>query len=66
MNYETILYERKDKIVYITLNRPQILNAVNNRMMQEVVDAGRQFDGDDEAWVAILSGAGRCFSSGQM
>ena len=64
MTYETILYERKDKIVYITLNRPRILNAVNDRMMHELVDAVHQFDADEEAWVAILSGAGRCFSSG--
>lgn len=64
MTYQTILYERKDKIVYITLNRPEILNAVNDKMMHELVDAVHQFDADEEARVAILSGAGRCFSSG--
>ena len=64
MAYETILYERKGKITYITLNRPQILNAVNDTLNRECVEAFREFDGDEEAWVAILSGKGRCFSSG--
>jgi len=64
MAYKLILYERKGKITYITLNRPQLLNAVDDTMHQELVDAFRQFDEDEEAWVAILSGKGRCFSSG--
>jgi len=62
--YETILYEKKDKIVYITLNRPQILNAVSDTLQEEVNDAFFQFDADPDAYVAILSGAGRAFSSG--
>ncbi len=64
MAYEFIIYERKGRITYITLNRPQILNAVNDTMHQELVDAFSEFDADEEAWVAILSGKGRCFSSG--
>jgi len=64
MAYELILYERKGKITYITLNRPRLLNAVNDAMHEELIDALRQFDADEEAWVAILSGKGRCFSSG--
>ena len=64
MAYETILYERKDRIVYITLNRPQILNAMNDTMAEELSDAFFEFDADPEAWVAIVSGQGRAFSSG--
>ena len=64
MAYEFVLYERKGKIAYITLNRPQLLNAVNDTMHQELVDALNEFDTDKEAWIAILSGKGRCFSSG--
>ena len=62
--YETILYERRGRICYITLNRPEILNAVNDRLGQEVNEAYHEFDADPEAWVAILSGAGRAFCSG--
>lgn len=64
MPYETILYERKGKVVYITLNRPQILNALNDTMNRELVEAFEAFDADGEAWIAILSGKGRCFCSG--
>ncbi|MBI2886242.1 MAG: enoyl-CoA hydratase/isomerase family protein [Chloroflexi bacterium] len=63
-DFEFILYERKGKIVYITLNRPQILNAVNDQLAREVNEAFFEFDADPEACVAILSGAGRAFSSG--
>ena len=64
MVYETIVYERKDKITYITLNRPRLLNALNDTMGRELVEAFRQFDVDEEAEVAILSGNGRAFCSG--
>ncbi len=62
--YETILYEKKGKIVYVTLNRPQILNALNDTMAKELNDAWFEFDADPEAQVAILSGSGRAFCSG--
>ena len=62
--YETILYEKKGKIVYVTLNRPQILNALNDTMAEELNEAWFEFDADPEAHVAILSGAGRAFCSG--
>ncbi len=62
--YETILYEKKGKIVYVTLNRPQILNALNDTMAEELNDAWFEFDADPEAHVAILSGSGRAFCSG--
>lgn len=63
-DYETILYERRGKIAYVTLNRPQILNAYNDKMAEELLDAWFQFDADPEAHIAILAGAGRAFCSG--
>src|SRR5688500_15517593 len=63
-SYETLLYEKKGKIVYITLNRPQILNAVNDTMGAELDDASFEFDADPEAHVAIVLGNGRAFCSG--
>ena len=62
--YETILVERDGPICYITLNRPQILNAANDRMVQELDDAFFEFDADESLHVAILRGAGRAFCSG--
>ncbi len=64
MSYETIVYEKKDRIAYITLNRPRILNAYNDTMGDELLLAHRDFDQDDELHVLIISGAGRAFCSG--
>ena len=64
MTYETIKYERKGRIAYITLNRPDALNAFNSQLDAEVHAAYEEYDFDDEAWVAIIHGNGRCFSAG--
>ncbi|MGE0057380.1 MAG: enoyl-CoA hydratase/isomerase family protein, partial [Dehalococcoidia bacterium] len=63
-DFERITYERKGKIVYVTLNRPEKLNAYDDLMAQELNDAWWQFDEDPDAHVAILSGAGWAFCSG--
>ncbi|MBI2886502.1 MAG: enoyl-CoA hydratase/isomerase family protein [Chloroflexi bacterium] len=60
-----VLYEKKGHIAYVTLNRPEAMNAVNREMSEELEDLWYQFDADDEAWVAILTGAGdRAFCAG--
>ena len=64
MTYETILYEKKARIAYVTLNRPRILNAYNDTMGDELLQAQRDFDQDDDLHVLIISGAGRAFCSG--
>ena len=64
MPYEKIIYEKKGRIAYLTLNRPQVLNAWDHSLAQEMEDALDTFDQDDDAWVLIISGAGRAFSSG--
>ena len=64
MAYDTILYEKKAKIAYITLNRPRLLNAYNDTMGDELLQAHRDFDQDDDVHVLIISGAGRAFCSG--
>ncbi len=63
-DFERLLYERRGKIVYITLNRPEILNAYDDQMGEELIEAWFQFDSDPEAHVAIISGSGRAFCSG--
>ena len=64
MSYETILYETKGQIAYITLNRPRVLNAYNDTMGDELPQAHRAFDQDDDLQVLIISGAGARFCSG--
>ena len=63
MNF--ILYDVKDKIATITLNRPDKLNAYNEEMVGELYETWQEFAQDDAAWTAIVTGAGdRSFCSG--
>lgn len=61
---DTVLYEVKKEIAYITLNRPDKLNAFNIEMSYALRDAWKRFEADSEARVAILSGKGSSFSVG--
>lgn len=63
--FETIIYEKRDGIAYITLNRPKALNAVNIKMRDELYQVLPAIDDDPEVMLAILTGAGdRGFSAG--
>lgn len=57
-------YERKGKIAFITLNRPAKLNAMTPQMYQDLGQRFEQFDEDQEAWAAVVSGNGRAFCAG--
>jgi enoyl-CoA hydratase/carnithine racemase len=59
-----VLYEVKDQIAYITLNRPEKLNAINTEMVIELSKTWDRFEEDSDSKVAILSGAGRAFCGG--
>ena len=60
----TVLYERSGHIATITYNRPQAMNAVNGELRRDLNAAWEQLRNDDEAWVAIVTGAGRAFCAG--
>ena len=60
----TVLYEREGHIATITYNRPEALNAVNGELRRDLNAAWEQLRTDDEAWVAIVTGAGRAFCAG--
>lgn len=59
-----VLYEVKDQIAYITLNRPEKLNAINTEMVTELIKTWDRFEEDPDSKVAILSGAGKAFCGG--
>ena len=63
-SFETILLERKDRLLTITLNRPDALNTVNRQMHRDLVDVFAFVSDDDESDVLMLTGAGRAFSAG--
>jgi 2-(1,2-epoxy-1,2-dihydrophenyl)acetyl-CoA isomerase len=63
--YETICYEKSEGVVTVSLNRPDVLNAVNEKMGEELLDALRAADQDEEVRCVILTGRGRAFCAGE-
>ncbi|MEZ4517003.1 MAG: enoyl-CoA hydratase-related protein [Chloroflexota bacterium] len=65
MDFETILYDVRDGVALVTLNRPDKLNAFNDAMTAETIAALKQAGRDESVRCILLTGAGRGFSSGQ-
>lgn len=64
--FTTILFEIKDHVAYITLNRPEVYNAFNDEMSFELQDALKKASRDEAVRAVVLTGAGdKAFSSGQ-
>jgi enoyl-CoA hydratase/carnithine racemase len=61
---ESVLYERDGHIATITYNRPEVLNAINGDLRRDLNAAWERFRVDEDAWVAIVTGAGRAFCVG--
>ncbi len=60
-----VLYEQSGRVVTVTLNRPEAMNAVDPETHQALIETWTRFRDDDSAWVAILTGAGdKAFSAG--
>jgi len=64
MAYETIRYEIDDRVLVVTLDRPERLNAFTWTMMTELIDAFDRGDVDDEVRAIVVTGAGRAFCAG--
>jgi enoyl-CoA hydratase len=64
MPYKTIIYERKEQVVWLSLNRPKVGNCINLELANELVDACRAINQDDEVRAVVLTGAGELFCSG--
>jgi E-phenylitaconyl-CoA hydratase len=61
---DTVLYDKDGHIVTITYHRPERMNAINGEMREALNAAWLHFRDDADAWVAILTGAGRAFCAG--
>ncbi|MFH0974911.1 MAG: enoyl-CoA hydratase-related protein [Spirochaetota bacterium] len=64
MNYKTLKYEVKDGIAFITINRPDVLNALNPDVLNDLFSASAEAEKDSNAKVVILTGEGRSFVAG--
>lgn len=64
MTYETILTETRNRVGYITLNRPEALNALNSTLIREVVEAATTFDNDPGVGAIVVTGSAKAFAAG--
>lgn len=64
MEYTAVLFEIKNRIAHITLNRPDKLNALNERLKEEFNDALDRAEASEEVLGVIITGAGKSFSAG--
>ena len=61
---DVVLYERRGPAAWVTLNRPNKLNAISGEVVRRLRESWRQAAADDEVKVVVLTGAGRAFSAG--
>lgn len=65
MEYKNIIFEVEEQIAFVTLNRPQVMNAFNTEMLKECIEAMERCQADEEIRVVVFRGAGdRAFSAG--
>lgn len=62
--YATIIVEQRGRVGWITLNRPQALNALNTRVAEEVTAAATAFDADEGVGAIVVTGSERAFAAG--
>ena len=65
MSYEQILFETKENVAWIRLNRPDKLNALTHDLSGEALDALEQCAKEPEIRAVVITGEGRGFSAGQ-
>ena len=63
-NYENIILEKRDQVVSLTLNRPEKLNALNEKTVMELREALQGLEQDQDFKVLTITGAGRAFCAG--
>jgi len=64
MDYTTLLFDVRDNVAHITLNRPEAANSINEEMGKDLMHAALRCDEDPEIRAVLISGAGKIFSGG--
>jgi enoyl-CoA hydratase len=62
--YETIIVETRGRVGWITVNRPEALNALNSQVMHDMVSAASAFDADEGIGAIVVTGSERAFAAG--
>ena len=61
---EKVLYEKRDRVAYVTLNRPEVKNAIDRETSDRLVEVWQDFADDPDLRVAVLTGSGDSFTAG--
>jgi enoyl-CoA hydratase/carnithine racemase len=64
VSYETIVVERRGHAACMRLNRPEVLNAIDDRMIAEINEAAGALEADPDVWTLIVTGTGRALCAG--
>lgn len=64
MPEDSVLHEKRGHVAYITMNRPEVLNAMTDEMLDSILAGVRAAEEDDDIKCVVIRGAGKCFSSG--
>src|SRR5438552_12553132 len=64
-DFQNVLVEHDESVVTLTMNRPDVLNAINTLLLEELIEAVEAAAHDDAIRCVVLAGAGRAFGAGQ-
>ena len=64
MSYADIIVEKKEKVAWITLNKPKVQNAMGEQTLREISSAIEEIEKDPELIAVVIRGAGNTFCSG--
>ncbi len=62
--FSSITYEKKERVAFLTLNRPQVRNALSHKMVMEMIEALKEADSDAEVGAVVIKGEGKAFCAG--
>ena len=64
LNYDNVKYEKKNNVAFITISRPDALNALNRNVLKDIKSVFEDMENDDEVKAVVLTGDGRAFVAG--
>jgi len=62
--FKTLIYEQREQVATITFNRPEVHNAFNSKLIEEMTEAVKIVRADDSVRIFVLTGKGKSFCAG--